>query len=115
MSGDAGDVDATGAVLDEERDEQAPQEDRVDVEDVDGEDARGLGLEELRPGSVGALRCWIDPCLLQDLPNGGGGVLPSQVEQFDMDPAIPVGLVKSLLQVAARVHDPSPVAGMPHQ
>ncbi|MGW6476351.1 hypothetical protein ACWGDS_00045 [Streptomyces sp. NPDC055059] len=78
MLGDASDVDAAGVVLDEEEDEQAPQENGVDMEDIDGEDARGLGLEEPGPRPVAALRRWIDPGALQDLPYGEGGGLPAQ-------------------------------------
>ncbi|GAA3814514.1 hypothetical protein GCM10022206_61200 [Streptomyces chiangmaiensis] len=93
VAGDTGDVDATGVVLDEEQDEQTPREHRVHVEDVNGEDARGLGLEEPGPGAAGPLGRRVDPGVLQDLPNGGGGDLPAQVQQFAMDTAIPPSVV----------------------
>lgn len=46
VAGDAGDVHAPGAVLDEEQDEQAPEKHGVHVEDVDGEDPLRLSGEE---------------------------------------------------------------------
>ncbi|MGW0884655.1 hypothetical protein [Streptomyces sp. NPDC002671] len=63
-------------MLDEEQDEQAPQEDRVHMEDVDGEDPLGLRGEELRPGAAGPLGHRIDPGPLQDLPDGGSADTP---------------------------------------
>jgi hypothetical protein len=50
VGGDAGQVHAAGAVLDEEQDVQAAQEHRVDVEEVGGEDRGGLPGQERAPG-----------------------------------------------------------------
>jgi hypothetical protein len=50
MSGDAEDVDAAGGVLDDEERVEPLQGDRVDVEQVAGQDRLGLHAEELRPG-----------------------------------------------------------------
>ncbi|MBB4787067.1 hypothetical protein [Streptomyces rapamycinicus] len=88
VPGDAGDVHVSGAVVDEEQHEPAPQEDRVDVEEVGGHDGGGLGFEEGGPGLVGALGCGVDPGLLQDLPDGPGAEFASQAEQFAADPLI---------------------------
>ncbi|MEU4898612.1 hypothetical protein AB0B12_39480 [Streptomyces sp. NPDC044780] len=99
MPGDAGDVHAAGAVVDEEQHEPAPQEDRVDVEEVGGHDRGGLRFEEGGPGLVGALGGGVDPGLLQDLPDGRGAEFASQAEQFAVDL---VGLEKSSLLVKRR-------------
>ncbi|ATL86459.1 hypothetical protein SMALA_6231 [Streptomyces malaysiensis subsp. malaysiensis] len=71
-----------------EQHEPAPQEDRVDVEEVGGHDGRGLGFVEDGPGLVGALRCGVDPGLLQDLPDGRGADFASQAEEFAVEPSI---------------------------
>ena len=52
MGGDAEDVYAAGAVLDDEERVEPVQGDGVEVEQVDGEDRVGLRLQELRPRSV---------------------------------------------------------------
>ncbi|WP_327579014.1 hypothetical protein [Streptomyces sp. NBC_00145] len=102
MSGDAGDVDVVGVVLDEEQDEQTPQEGGVDMEDIDSEDARGLGFQESGPRAASALRRWIDPGLLQDLPCSRSGCFPAQVEQFTVDPAVPPSVSLSRRRTRAR-------------
>ncbi|MFD4709165.1 hypothetical protein ACFWN5_05615 [Streptomyces sp. NPDC058430] len=93
IAGDAGNAHATGAVLDEEQDEKMPQENRIHVEDIDGKDPFGLGRQELGPGAVGAPGRRVDVGPLQDLPDGGDGDLPSQVDQFARDPAISPSVV----------------------
>ncbi|WP_269856102.1 hypothetical protein [Streptomyces sp. RPT161] len=93
VAGDVGDVHPPGAVLDGEQDEQASQKYGVHVEDVNGEDPLGLGGEELRSGAVRALGRRVNPGLLQDLPDRGGGDLPAQDAQFAVNPAILPGVV----------------------
>jgi hypothetical protein len=56
MSGDPGEVDAAGAVLDHDEDVEASQEDGVDVGEVDGEDRAGFVARNCRqvgPGCRG--------------------------------------------------------------
>jgi hypothetical protein len=53
MSGHAQDVYATGGVFDDEERVELVQVDRVEVEQVAGEDAVGLRAEELSPGRTG--------------------------------------------------------------
>ena len=60
MGGDPGDVHAAAAVLDHEQDEEAAQEDGVDVGEVDGEDRVGLRGQELLPGRAGPSRRGIE-------------------------------------------------------
>src|ERR1044072_6841298 len=50
MGGDAEDVNPAGGVLDDEECVQPAQGDRVEVEQVAGEDRLRLRSEELRPG-----------------------------------------------------------------
>jgi hypothetical protein len=50
VGGDARQVHAPGAVLDEEQDVQAAQKHRVDVKEVSRQDRVGLGGEERAPG-----------------------------------------------------------------
>jgi hypothetical protein len=43
-------VHPAGAVLDEHQDVQSPEEHGIHVQEVDGEDPGGLGMQELPPG-----------------------------------------------------------------
>jgi hypothetical protein len=43
-------VHPAGTVLDEHQDVQSPEEHGVRVQEVDGEDPGGLGMQELPPG-----------------------------------------------------------------
>jgi hypothetical protein len=47
--GRTGDVDPTGRELDEEEHVERPEPDRLDGEEVTGDDSFGLGTQELRP------------------------------------------------------------------
>ncbi len=53
VGGDAGQVDATGAVLDDDQGVDAPQQHSVQVHEVGCEDAAGLRRQELLPGRAG--------------------------------------------------------------
>jgi len=68
MAGHAEDVQVAVADLEYEQDVEPSQRDRtVDVEEVDGQHAGGLGAQELPPAGVGVpLRCWRDPVAAQD-------------------------------------------------
>lgn len=70
--GDAEQMDAVGAVLDDESRVQALQGHGVDVKEVDGEQAIGLCAQECAP-RVTASRRWRDPAATQDPANRGGG------------------------------------------
>jgi hypothetical protein len=48
--GGAAQVHPAGTVLDEHQDVQSPEEHGVHVQEVDGEDPGGLGMQELPPG-----------------------------------------------------------------
>ena len=56
MGGDAENVHPTAGVLDDEERVEPVQGDRVEVEQIAGEDRRGLRSEELPPGRSGPSR-----------------------------------------------------------
>ena len=91
VGGDAEDVDAAGGVLDDEERVEPVQGDRVEVEQVAGQDRLGLRAEELRPGRTGPSRRGIDPGRVQDLPDGGGADLVAESGEFAVDAPIPPG------------------------
>jgi hypothetical protein len=49
VRGDAAQVHPAGAVLDECQHVQSPQHDRVNVQEIDGQDAGGPGVQEPAP------------------------------------------------------------------
>lgn len=72
VGGNAGQVEAAGTVRDDDQGVEAPQEHGVHVSEVDGEDAVGLGGQELLPGGARAAGRGVDPGGVQDLPDRGG-------------------------------------------
>jgi hypothetical protein len=77
-----------GAVLDEHQDVQSLQQHGVHVEEVDGEDPGGLGVQELPPGRARAARRRIDARGAQDLPDRGLRDRHAEFRQFAVDPAV---------------------------
>ena len=81
-------------VLDYDEDVEPAQEDGVDVGEVDGEDRVGLRGEELAPGRSRPLRCGVDACGLEDLPDGGGGDLMAESDQLAVNASVaPAGVL----------------------
>src|SRR5438067_1681965 len=76
---------ATGRQFDEEQDVKPLQEQRVDGEEVALEDTRRLRSQKLGPARLEALRCRLDPRLLQDRPHRAGGELDSKAYQLALD------------------------------
>ena len=72
ITGDAGEVHASGGVFDEERDVELAAPDGVDDEGVTSDDPAGLRSEELGPGRSGASRGGVDAVPFQDRPHGRG-------------------------------------------
>ena len=94
VGGDAEDVHPTAGVLDDEERVQPVLGDRVDVEQVAGEDRLGLRSEELRPGRSGPPRRGVDAGGVQDLPDGGGADLVAEAGEFAVDASVPpVGIL----------------------
>jgi hypothetical protein len=72
-------------VLDDGQHELAGAARGDDLEEVAGEQRISLGTEETGPGGAGAVGCRVDPGLAEDLPDGGGGGLDAEDEQFAVD------------------------------
>ena len=88
VGGDPRDVHAATVVLDDEENVEAAQEHGVDVGEVDGEDGVSLRGQELAPGRAGPSGRGIEPCLLHDLPDGGGGDGVAEADQFAVDSSV---------------------------
>jgi hypothetical protein len=69
MGGDPAEVYAATAVLDHHEHIEAPQEDGVDVGEVDREDRLGLRGQELSPGRSGPARSGVEAGGPQDFPH----------------------------------------------
>jgi hypothetical protein len=74
VGGDAGEVEAPGAVLDEDQGVQAFEGHGVEVQEIGSDDAVGLGGEKLAPGRSGSLRGRVDAGSVKDLPDSGGAI-----------------------------------------
>jgi hypothetical protein len=93
MGGDAEDVDAAGGVLDDEERVEPVQCDRVEVEQVAGQDRVGLGPQKLRPGGSGLSWRRVDSVGLEDLPHGGGADLVAEACEFAVHASVSLGRV----------------------
>jgi hypothetical protein len=82
-------VDLTRSDLHEEEYVDPFEEHGVDGEEVAGQDRVRLAGEELFPGRAGSAgrRVYTGP--VEDLPDGAGGDLVAQADQFALDPAMP--------------------------
>jgi hypothetical protein len=65
-------VDTARGVLYDEQDVQPVKQQGVDAKEVGGEDAVGLGGQELSPGGAAAARGRVDAGSLEDQPHGAG-------------------------------------------
>lgn len=88
VGGDVGEVEAPGAVFDEDQGMEALEEDGVDVEEVGRDDAVGLGGEELVPGRPQALWGGVDAGGVKDFPNRGRGNRVAQAGEFALYPPL---------------------------
>jgi hypothetical protein len=88
VGGDAAEVHPSGAVLDEHQDVQSLQRHGVHVQEIDGEDPSGLGVQELPPAGARAARCRVEASSVQDLPDGGRRHGDAKLEQLALDPAV---------------------------
>ena len=88
VGGDAAQMHAAGAVLDEHQDVQSLQQHGVHVEEVDGEDPGRLGAQELQPGRACVAGSRIDARLAQDLPDCGLRDRHAGFGYLAVDPAV---------------------------
>jgi hypothetical protein len=84
-------LDLTGGVLDTEEDGQPGQGDRVEGEQVAGQDPVRRGAEKLRPGSPRPSRRRLDSRRGEDLPDGQGADVVAEVGEFSVDAAVSPG------------------------
>lgn len=89
VGGDAGDVQAPGAVFEERERVQTPAECGIDVEEVHREDALGLSGEEVGPGGAGAAGGWVDARGVEDLPYRGCGDGVAESGELALDTLVP--------------------------
>ena len=59
------------------------------MDEVDGDDAAGLGGQELLPGRACAARRGTDPRVMQDLPHRGGRDRVAEPDQLALHPPVP--------------------------
>jgi hypothetical protein len=75
-------------VLDDDQGVEATEQHCVHVEEVDGEDAAGLGCQELLPGRAAAARRRADPGIVQDLPDRRGRDRVAEPDKFALHPPV---------------------------
>ena len=79
---DTGQVGVAGAVLDDDQRVDAPQEHGVHVDEIDRQDAAGLGGQELLPGRARAAGRGVNPGVAQDLPDRRGSDRMAEPDEF---------------------------------
>ncbi len=89
LCGDSQDVGAAGRVCHDEQHRQPLQQQGVDAEEVGGENAAGLHLQELPPAGPVAARRRIHTGPLKYRPHRAGPDLVAQPGQFAVDASIP--------------------------
>ena len=93
MRGCAQDPDPPGGVLDDRQDVQTGAAQGDSFEEVAGQQGFGLGAEEVSPGGGGAFGRRVDPGVVKDLPDGGGGRPDAEDEEFAVDAPVAPGRV----------------------
>jgi hypothetical protein len=93
VSGGADNLDSAGRQFQEEQDVDPFEEHRVDGEEVAGEDAVGLGGEELFPCRPAASWCRVDAGVVQDLSHCAGRDLVAEADEFTLHAAVSPGRV----------------------
>ena len=86
-------MNSSGVELDEEQDIQPSKQNRVDAEEVAGQQALGLGSAELGPRGLGASRTGLDVVTAEDLPDARRRQDHSHTGELPVDPPIAPGRV----------------------
>jgi len=89
LPGDAGQMNTAGAVLDDDQRVETTEQHGVHVDEVGGEDAAGLGCQELLSARAGAAGRGIDPGVAQDLPDRRCRDWVAEPDQLALHPAVP--------------------------
>jgi hypothetical protein len=99
VGGAASQVNPATAELDEEQHIQALEPDRVDREEVGGQDLVGVLAEELAPAGPGSEGRRRHAMAAEDSANGLVGAAHAELEQFTLDPTVtPAGVLASQAQ-----------------
>ena len=88
VEGAAGEVDAAAAELDEEEDGEPGQPDRVDGEEVGGQDLVGMLANELAPGALAAAGSGREALATEDLADGEVRAAVAEAKEFALDAAV---------------------------
>jgi hypothetical protein len=76
-----------------EQDVDSAQRDRVEGEQVGGQQSGGLSAQEAPPSGVGPAWCWAESSGGQDPPNRAGTYAMPETDEFALDPAVAPGRV----------------------
>jgi hypothetical protein len=87
--GAAGEVNATAANLDKEEDIEPGQPDRVDGEEVAGQDLVGVLVDELAPRSLTAARGWQQAMTAKHPAHGLVGAAMAHLAKLALDSPVP--------------------------
>jgi hypothetical protein len=74
-----------------EQDIDSAQRDRVEGEQVGGQQSGGLSAQEAPPSGVGPAWCWAESSGGQDPANRAGVYAMPETEEFALDPAVAPG------------------------
>ena len=88
-----GEVNAAGAVLDDDQGIETPQEHSIHVDGIGRENAAGLYGQELLPRRTRTARCGVDPGVMQDLPHRGGRDAVAELDEFALHPPVSPGRI----------------------
>ena len=91
-------------MLDRDKRVDAAEQHGVPVDEVDGDDAAGLGGKELLPGRAGPAGRGTDPGVVQDLPDRGRRDPVAEPDEFPLDVAVsPCVVLRGDARTAAAV------------
>src|ERR1035437_485527 len=93
MGGAASEEDPAGRDLDEEEDVEATQQDRVDGEEVAGQDSPRVSAEEIAPTHFAPSRSRWNPAVMKDAANRGRRHVDAELAQLALDPQIAPGWI----------------------
>ena len=88
-SRDTGEVNAAGAVLDDDQGVDAPEQHGIHMDEIDRKNPAGLRGQDLLPGRPFAAGCGADPGIMQDLPHRGCSDRVAELHELALHPPVP--------------------------